>query len=252
MAKYNVSSSVGKAFRLLECIAANQPMTAPEVSQKLKFNKTNTYRLLSTLSEIGYIYKGDRGYNLTFKLLSLGRTAPVTKVIKNIAEPVMEKLMNLVHENVYLTSMIDTKVFAIHTIRSPEHHLMLNPEKTSVFPIHSCSSGKLFLAYLPKDKRGKIMSKLKFEKLTETTITDKDKFIKELDKCKKQGYAIENREFSDELISISAPIFGVEDEVLTCLSVSGPNIRISHEFLERYSDDVVRFADEITNHLRLN
>ena len=85
MSKYNVSSSVGKIFRLLECLAANQPITAPEIGRKLEFNKTNTYRLLSTLVDIGYIYKGENGYNLTFKLLSLGRTAPVTRVLRSIA-----------------------------------------------------------------------------------------------------------------------------------------------------------------------
>ncbi len=250
MAKYNVSSSVGKAFRLLECIAANQPITAPEITKKLRFNKTNTYRLLATLIEVGYIYKGENGYNLTFKLLSLGRTAPVTKVLKSVAEPEMEKLMNIVHENVYLTTMVESKVFAIHSIKSPEHHLMLNPEKTSVFPLYSCSSGKLFLAYMTKTRREKLLDKMEFIQLSKYTITDRKELEKELEKCKNQGYAVEDKEFSDELVSVSAPIFGVEDEVLACLSFSGPSIRISSKKVTAHVDDVIKAAFEITKQIR--
>jgi len=250
MAKYNVSSSVGKAFRLLECLAANQPITAPEISKKLGFNKTNTYRLLATLVEIGYIYKGENGYNLTFKLLSLGRTAPVTRVLRSVAEPVMEKLMNIVHENVYLTTMVERKVFAIHSIKFPEHHLMLNPEKTSVFPLYSCSSGKIFLAYMSSDRRKKLLDKLKFLRLTPTTITDRQELEEELEKCKAQGYAIENKEFSEELVAVSAPIFGVEGEVLACLSFSGPSIRVSLEKIDAHIEDVVAAALEITKQIR--
>ncbi len=250
MAKYNVSSSVGKAFLLLECIAANQPISAPEITQNLRFNKTNTYRLLATLTEVGYIYKGENGYNLTFKLLSLGRTAPVTKVLKSVAEPEMEKLMNIVHENVYLTTMVESKVFAIHSIKSPEHHLMLNPEKTSVFPLYSCSSGKLFLAYMSKSRRDKLLDKMEFVQLSKNTITNREKLEEELERCKTQGYAVENMEFSDELVAVSAPIFGVEDEILACLSFSGPSIRVSSEKIATHVDDVVKAALEITRQIR--
>ncbi len=250
MAKYNVSSSVGKAFRLLECIVVNQPITAPEISRKLGFNKTNTYRLLTALCDIGYIYKKEKGYNITFKLLSLGNIAPATKTIKSVAKPEMEKLMNIVHENTYLTALMDDKIFVINSFKFPEHHLMLNPEKTTVFPIYSCSSGKMFLAHMPPKMRKELLDKIEFVQLTKTTLTDIEALDKELEKCKKQGYAVENREFADELISICAPIFGLDDEVLACLSISGPSIRITPDKIDEYIPKVVEAAQKVTKQLR--
>ena len=57
--------------------------------------------------------------------------------------------------------------------------------------LHCTALGKVLLAYLPEEERRKILEQKCLPRLTEKTITDKEELEKELNRIKKQGFALD-------------------------------------------------------------
>jgi len=230
--KYSPSTTVQKAFRILEFLSIHQPVKPSFIAEKLKLTRTNVHRLLATLIEIGYVTKDEnRGYRLTFSVFKLGSRVPMSQDLKEIAKPLMIELGRIANENVYLTVLYGRMVIAIEEVRS-HHHLSMNPDITYTYPIHTCASGKNFLAYLPEEEAAQILSQGVLEKRTENTFTTVEAMQEELKTTRERGFATEIREFSDDLNSYSAPIFDYQGKVVANMSISGPSIRATPEKLD--------------------
>jgi IclR family transcriptional regulator, KDG regulon repressor len=78
--------------------------------------------------------------------------------------------------------------------------------KGTIAYFNSTALGKILLAFLPKDEREKIYRKVGFHKNTKNTIINKNRFEEEIDKVKKQGFAIDNEENEKEIKCTATPI----------------------------------------------
>ncbi|MEA1912168.1 MAG: helix-turn-helix domain-containing protein, partial [Spirochaetota bacterium] len=75
---YVLSTTVIKTFNILEYIAANQPVSPPDVAKGLQLPRSSVHRLLATLVSMGYVTKDKSGYYLSFKLFELGNSIPLS------------------------------------------------------------------------------------------------------------------------------------------------------------------------------
>lgn len=242
---YKLSTTVLKAFQILEFVGANQPVQPSSIVKELGLNRTNVHRLLATLAEIGYVVKTQEGFSLTFKLLKLGRTIPLSKDLRNTAKPFMIDLINRVGENVYLCVRVEDMVFAIDDVKS-SHRLTLNPDITYSFPIHSCASGKLFLSEMSPSKRLEYIETLELEELGRNTITDKLKLHRQSEEAKQEGYATDLFEFSDDVLSIAAPIFNYDHKIIATLAISGPGTRLKEKDMTAHIPELLAAARELS------
>lgn len=242
---YKLSTTVLKAFQILEYVGANQPVPPSSIVKDLELNRTNVHRLLATLSEIGYVVKTPEGFSLTFKLLKLGRTIPLSKDLRNTAKPYMIDLTNKVGENVYLCVRVEDIVFAIDDVKSA-HRLTLNPDISYSFPIHSCASGKLFLSELSPPERLKYIETLRLEELGRNTITSKLKLHRQAEESKKAGYATDLFEFSDDILSIAAPIYNYDRKIIATIAISGPGTRLTEADITAHIPKLLATARELS------
>jgi IclR family KDG regulon transcriptional repressor len=242
---YKLSTTVIKAFQVLEYVGGNQPVQPSQVVRALGLNRTNVHRLLATLVQIGYVVKTTEGFSLTFKLLKLGRTIPLSKDLRNTAKPHMIELMRKAGENVYLCVLVEEMVFAIDDVRSA-HQLTLNPDNTYSYPIHTCASGKLFLAQMSPAERREYIDKITLNKLARDTIIDKDKLYHLADEVKQQGYAQDMFEFSDDILSVAAPIFNFEQKIISTIAISGPATRLTEAEINEHIPELLATARTIS------
>lgn len=242
---YVLSTTVVKAFGILEFIASQQPASPSLIVKNLNLTRSNVHRLLATLVATGYVNKDDKGYFLSFKLFQLGNSIPFTRDLKVIAKPFMRSLMEKVNENVYLNVLSGDMIIAIDAVRS-DNHLTLNSEKIYTYPLNSCASGKIFLSMLTNKAATETINNLDMKRMTRFTIMDKQKLIQEIEIVKKQGYALEIQEFSEDLNSVAAPIFDYHDQIVATVSLSGPASRLDEDKINRFVRDLVNTAAEIT------
>lgn len=243
---YKPTTTVLKAFHVLEFISTNQPVKPAEIAARLGLTRTNVHRLLTTLMDVGYVTRDEkRGYRLTFKVFKLGSRVPLSQDLREIAKPLMVSLGRVVNENVYLTVLYGHMVIAIEEVKS-NNPLSLNPDVTYSYPIHTCASGKNFLAWMDPEDRTRLLQDFDLEQRTPWTITSIQEIDAELTRTREQGYATEIMEFSDDLNSYSAPIFDYRGKIVANISVSGPAQRANREKLEGHLDKLLETARSIS------
>jgi len=245
---YVLSSTVAKAFQILEFIAENQPVSPTNIVKSLKLTRSNVHRLLATLVDIGYVNKDDNGYFLSFKLFQLGNTIPFTRDLKSAAKPFMSSLMKEANENVYLNVCSGDTVIAIDSVRS-DNHLTLNSEKIYTYPLNTCASGKVFLSMLSEESAIEKIENLEIKKMTDSTIISKSVLLNEIKDVKVKGFATEFQEFSDELNSVAAPVYDYRGYLIATVSLSGPAVRLDSLKIDKLVDKLISTSNEITNQL---
>lgn len=244
---YKLSTTVIKAFQVLEFIGYNQPVQPSAIVKELGLNRTNVHRLLATLIEIGYVVKTHEGFNLTFKLLKLGRSIPLSKDLRNTVKPYMIELNRKVNENIYLSVLVEDKVFAIDDVKSTRQ-LTLNKDMAYSDPVHACASGKLFMSQMSPSERLEFIESLTLLKLARNTITDRIQLMKAAEEAQRLGYARDTFEFSDEVLSIAAPIYNYEHRIIATIGISVPAARLSEDELSHYLPDLLAVAHEVSRH----
>ena len=246
---YKPTTTVLKAFNLLEFISTNQPVKPAEIAARLGLTRTNVHRLLATLIDVGYVTRDEkRGYRLTFRVFKLGSRVPLSQDLREVAKPLMVQLARTVNENVYLTVLYGYMVIAIEEVKG-NNPLSLNPDVTYSYPIHTCASGKNFLAWMEKNERELLLSQAVLEKRTSRTFATIPEIEAEIEKTRDQGYATEIMEFSDDLNSFSAPIFDYRGKIVANISVSGPALRATEQKLEQHRGLLVETARSISQQL---
>jgi IclR family KDG regulon transcriptional repressor len=86
-------------------------------------------------------------------------------------------------------------------------------------------------------------------KYTETTITDPDVFLREMDKVRRQGYASDKQEFMIGLKCVAVPIRNINGKVTCAISISGPISRMCGDLLDVKREPLVKAANAISKKL---
>lgn len=245
---YVLATTVIKAFHMLEYIGNNQPVHPMEIAKALGFSRANVHRLLATFMEIGYVEKEEDGYGLTFKLFKLGSSVPLSRDLRDVAKPVMIDLMKVAEENIYLNVLVENMVIAIDEVKS-SHHLTVNPDVTYSYPVHSCASGKVLMSGMSTEQRRDFIDTLPMTARTPVTIVDRDVLLDAVNEAEKNGYALEIREWSDDLNAMAAGIYDYRQQIVATISISGPAMRLTDERLRSLQKPLLDAAARISEKL---
>jgi DNA-binding IclR family transcriptional regulator len=94
----------------------------------------------------------------------------------------------------------------------------------------------------------------KLEKLTNSTITNKNDLETELEKVRISGYAVIIDELEPGLVAVSVPVVNESGLVVAALSVSGPAARLNqskiNELIKLLKNEVSKVA--LPNSIRTN
>jgi DNA-binding IclR family transcriptional regulator len=73
--------------------------------------------------------------------------------------------------------------------------------------------------------------------------------VKEIMNVRRRGYALDIKEYSDEIHSTSVPIFDYEENLVACLAVSAPAVRFTEDKLKEAIQPLLETAYEISEKL---
>ena len=109
--------------------------------------------------------------------------------------------------------------------------------------------GKAIMAFLPEDKVEVSAEKHGFHQLTRKTISSMLELKAELNKVRKQGYALDDEEHEEGVICVGAPIWGFAPQPIGAISVSGPTFRLSPEKIPAVTHSVMMIANALSQQL---
>ncbi|MBV7506683.1 IclR family transcriptional regulator [Bacillus sp. sid0103] len=202
------------------------------LSEQVGLTKGTLHRLLATLANMNYVVKDEETdkYKLGLQVLFLSRNLLNHSNIVTMAKPYLEKLSQEVNETVHLCIEDRGEVIYIDKIESNQTIRMYS-RIGSRAPMYSTAVGKILLSDMSPNQFEDIVSNITFIPKTPTTITSKEEFIKEIEKVKVQGYALDNAENEEVLRCIASPIFDHKGKIIASFSISGPNNRVTMDLI---------------------
>jgi len=224
----------------------NPVLSAVEIGKRLELSRSTVYRYLQTLRSYALIEEVDRrdGFRLGSRIFQLARIARQGMGLIEVALPIMERLAEETGEAVLLTRRAGSLVTCIERVES-SHPIRLSYERGQALPIHAGASAKLLLAFEEPSEIATVLKNMRFERFTDTTVTDLPTFRASLKQIREQGYAVSLGELDEGVCGVAAPIFTPAGKVAG-ISVAGPAFRMGSRERPRIIAAVRKAADEIT------
>lgn len=223
--------SIDRAVTLLRCFTAQRPeLSLSALAQLSGLSTSTTYRLLSALQQNGLVRQtASRAYRLGPLILRLAGTLQVSSGLRDVALPIMRDLRDETDETVGLHTLLPDNTRTV--VDQVESHQPLRRKYTEIgesIPLHQGAPGKLLLAFLPEAEREEVLAR-PLGKATSATPTDPARIRAELAAIRKRGYSISLGERVQGIRTVAAPIADDAHRVESCISVSGPESRMSEQ-----------------------
>ncbi len=243
--------AVSKAIRLIELLCeSDKSLGVAEIVRALELNNNMVFRLLKTLQKEGWIIQEDEGpkYRMSLQAFhhiskSVGRMGLKTAALKP-----MKELWEDIGECTFLGILDGDKVLYINTLDPVKGLVKISVETGGRYVMHTASPGKVLLAYNP-DTLEKIL-KAGLKKFTKNTICEPRKFREEMEKIRKNKYAIDIGEGADGLLCFAVPIFNYDNEVVASIGISLLNVSYTfEEMMTQLAPKVIKTGQQISQAL---
>ncbi len=187
----------------------------------------------------------DQKYRLGPKVLELANIFLSTLDWRAVAAPHLKDLRNKTDETVMVFVIDEDQRVCLEILESSQE-LRPSLKIGSRFPLHAGSAGKLLLAYLAKEDRRRVLSRTGLPRFTKNTITELRGLEKELDRIRKDGYAVSHQERVPFLSSVSTPLRDSKGQVVAALCVDGLTARFTPKKVKKFIDLAVETASRIS------
>jgi IclR family KDG regulon transcriptional repressor len=244
-------NSVGNALCLLETLAPLPDAGISELSRAMDLAKPTVDRLLVTLVAAGFAEQDRRSrrYRLTHKLLGLADGVRARATLLEVARPYVIELAEQLAETINLGILSDSSVVYLETVASSEV-FRVEPRPGTILPAYCTALGKAMLAHLPAERLDAVLAQTSFDRRTPNTITSEQALRDAVAAARRDGYATDNGEVSEDVHCIAVAILDANALALAAVSAAVPRTR----FLERRElliDELQRSAGRISRAARV-
>ncbi len=228
---------------LVEVLKSEKPVTFSYLTNKSGLAKGTASRLISALERNGLLQRNKKGEIETGITINqfASRISSINRLVTKL-QPVMRQIGNETGETISLAISGND---AVENIAQIDAKYLLSSRNWigQKVPFHASAAGKVLLAFQNID-----ISKIKLDKLTNSTIISKADLEKEISKVRENNYAVINDELEMGLVAISVPVKNEIGEVIAALSVSGPSTRLNQQKIK----EIIRLLKKYSKNLDLS
>src|SRR5580700_7161417 len=229
------SVAVERALGMLEAVSQEpEGLSNAEISRKLQIPKSSASYILRTLEKQGYLHRDANSgkYRVGLKILSLSRGALSGIDVREVALPIMRRLTEKTNLTCHLAILDGPEAVYIEKVE-PQGFIRMDTWVGRRMRVHATSVGKALVAYVPQEQLEGILRKSGMEKRTPKTITTLPRLLKELEKVRAQGYAVDDEENNLGARCVGAPIFDEHGSIEAALGLSGTTQQVSPNTMPR-------------------
>jgi DNA-binding IclR family transcriptional regulator len=204
---------------------AGQSLGIREIARRLELSPTIVQRMVSTLAAGNFVAQDPDNlrYRLGYRAMSLGASLLQKDNLIASTMPELHRLANEHMLNGFLGVITNDNLVYVLAVQS-SGPIAIRTAPGAIAHFHSTAMGKVLLADLPEEKARRFLERAPLPKLTDQTITDPERVIKELDQVRRLGYAISNAENLPGIIGIASRVCNESNETVAALSVAfAPN-----------------------------
>ncbi|HEX7856327.1 MAG TPA: IclR family transcriptional regulator [Sphingobium sp.] len=230
-------SSGARILKVLEAIAAHQPVGPRTLARVLEDDKSAVHRALMTLAEQGWITPSaaSKGrWEISRRIMTVADRAHGGYDLKRRARPVLEKLRDETSESVTLIVSELGRLVIGDVIESREM-LRVVPPVGAIVAIQRSAGGRAILSQLKPGRWKDLLGK-------EPDVPTQRIFAE----TKKRGYSISEREIDPGATALGAAISDYDGTPYAAISIIGPFDRLSRERFEEAGGLVVEAAKALS------
>lgn len=226
-----------RTFQIVELIARYpKGLGLSEISQKTNIPLSTVHRILSFLNSYDYI-RNDKETGLyfigpKFALFSsiFVQSFDFLKEIRPALETINKEFDETVHLGILNSKR--TGVVYIDKIESSRLVRMFSIVGQTV-PIHCTALGKSLIAALPDHEIEAILEAYTFNIYTGKTISTRHKFLEEIDRVRRLGYAVDYKEHEKNIICYAKSLLNPINKNFAAISISIPEYRFDEKDVEK-------------------
>ena len=226
-------NNIEKAIEVIEMLSdmSSNNNNLVTLSSRLGLSRSKTFRILSTLVEVGIIEKDSiRGtYSLGITAFEFAQKLLRPASVITNAHPVIEALANKHQEDVYLTVLNDKEVLFLD-MADCKQKVRAIPLVGKRYPFFATAAGKALAAMgVSLDHIGTLLSR----KRKKTTGVSLEELKQELIKIRDEGVAVDENSLGEGLVSISVPFRDYAGKVVGAITLLGPAFRLLTDRIEK-------------------
>jgi IclR family pca regulon transcriptional regulator len=224
--------SLERGLAVIRAFGADRPqLTLTEVARETGLTRAAARRFLLTLCDLGYVRSDGRLYSLTPRVLELGYAFLSSLSLTEVAEPHLERMVAEIHESSSVSVLDGDDI--VYVARVPTSRIMrVSINVGTRFPAYATSMGRVLLAGLDDGELDAYLERVELRRLSSRTVASVKALRAELDRVRRQGWAMVDQELEDGLRSVAVPVRDRAGRVAAAANVS------THA--SRWSADAVR------------
>ena len=242
-------NTIEKAFFILERVLAHQDsgLSFSEIVKTNNLPKSSVHRILNLLVDMGYLVfdQNTKKYRGSLKIAKLGASVIENVDLRAVARPYLQRLHEMTGHTCHLGIINGTRGVYLDKIEPRTYGIRLFSAIGKDFPLHCTAMGKTLLAFSETALKSQILTG-KLDSFTEYTITDPTILADELEKIRKDGYAIDREEITIGIVCVAAPIINRKAEVVASVSVTFLSYLANERGMNQEIEAVINCANQIT------
>lgn len=240
--------SIDTTFEIVEQLVTLDGAGVSELANHLDMPNSTVHDYLQSLHQRRYVVKEGQQYHVSTRFLEIGGHSRDRRKLFQIAKDEVDELAESTGEHANMMIEEHGEGVFLYTAEG-EKAVRLDTHSGMRVPLQTTALGKCILSALSEDEVHDILDRVGLPKVTERTITSREKLFEELSEIDDRGYAFDVEERVQGMSCVAAPVKC--DDIVGAISVSGPTSRMTGErFTEEIPELVMRTANVIEVNLK--
>lgn len=248
----NESLSLRRALALLDvCAADSDPagLSAAEIGRRLGVHKSTVLRLAAPLLEAELLRRDTTSgrFRLGSGALRLGHAYLASLDVESVAAGALEDLARTSGcvSVLAVPDGLEMRVAGRHGSHGGALRAVRTP---TTIPLHCSATGKAMLSVAPSSYVEQAVA-AGLRAATSRSITDPGELRAELQRTRRRGFAVDDRELDPDLRAVAAPVLDHTGGVVGALAVVAPAARMPAAAVQQHARSVVVAARAVTRRL---
>ncbi|WP_426565002.1 IclR family transcriptional regulator [Angustibacter sp. McL0619] len=221
-------------------------MTAAELAEALGEPLSSTYRMLQSLTGVGWIDRSPRRgyYRLGLPMMTIGSFVEDSLDIREVARPSLQLLLRETSSTSFLCVRRGSRAVCVDRLEGRAVR-SLAMQLGSSLPMYAGAAPLALLAFLPEPEQ-ELVLRQGSELPGDPHRPAAGKLERILADVRRNGYAVSDGDVTTGIAALGAPVFNHRHELVASISISGLRAQILGSKLRRNSAMLIQAASAVS------
>lgn len=211
-----------KTGSLIAELAAGGERTVTQIAEVVNEPVSSTYRLLASLTAIGWVDKGSRRglFRLGVRFVRIGSLLEDQVNVRDASKPALQSLRAATGSTTFLCFIRADTAVCVERLEGRDVHSLAMRLGDSL-PLFRGAAPLALFAFLPESERDALLRGFDGRRAAGDNIPSERALRREVRRIGERGYTISDEDVTPGIAAIGAPVFNHRGELAAAISVSG-------------------------------